>query len=331
MIGIEFFPGSGLGNQLFYYVTARAVALYKNTNFGVINSKYLANNIHCDSGMYFLDIDLGEQIEEERKEDFCVFTEKEERIYLANSRHDVINGVYVSGADHSIFDIDSNTLLYGNLQDESYFFQYKNLIKEWLKVKEQYDTFEYSRDNLCVIHIRCGDYIESPELWLRKQYWQDGIANMKKIREDMEFVIVTDDIDKVKMILPGINAISNDIGTDYAILKNAKYLLLSNSSFAVMPAFSSEVLRKAIAPKYWARHNVSNGYWSSEQNIYSIFTYQDRKGRLFSAEECRRELEIYKKSSFIYKFCNIKPNGLILAVQGLLWRIKRKILLRVNY
>lgn len=50
-----------------------------------------------------------------------------------------------------------------------------------------------------------------------------------------------------------------------------------------------------IAPKYWARHNVSDGFWASEQNIYSGWQYMDRKGYLFSSDECRRELEIYKK------------------------------------
>lgn len=82
---------------------------------------------------------------------------------------------------------------------------------------------------------------------------------------------------------------------DYVTIKNAKYLILSNSSFAFFPAFTSETVEKVIAPKYWARHNVSDGYWASEQNIYEGFTYQDRKGRLFSAKECREELEEYKK------------------------------------
>ena len=80
-------------------------------------------------------------------------------------------------------------------------------------------------------------------------------------------------------------------------LKNAYYLLLSNSSFACLPAHTSETLKFAIAPKYWARHNVSDGYWASEQNIYSLFHYMDRKGKLFTADECRRELAEYKKRS----------------------------------
>ena len=86
---------------------------------------------------------------------------------------------------------------------------------------------------------------------------------------------------------------------------------MSNSTFAFFPAFTSETVKYVIAPKYWARHNVSDGYWASEQNIYSGFTYMDRKGKLFTAEECRKELEEYKKNSKKYqkigeKLCGIE-------------------------
>ena len=131
----------------------------------------------------------------------------------------------------------------------------------------------------------------------------------------MEFMIVTDDVEAAGKMLPGIEAHHFDIGKDYVTLKNAHYLLLSNSSFALFPAHTSETLRFAIAPKYWARHNVSDGYWASEQNIYSLFHYMDRKGRLFSADECRRELEEYKKRSRKYARRNRRPGPAVHAFQ----------------
>ena len=130
---------------------------------------------------------------------------------------------------------------------------------------------------------------------------------MKKIRPDMEFMIITDDVETAAKVLPGIPAHHFDIGKDYVTLKNAYYLLLSNSSFACLPAHTSETLKFAIAPKYWARHNVSDGYWASEQNIYSLFHYMDRSGRMFSARQCREELAEYKKTSAKYAKRNKKP------------------------
>ena len=108
-------------------------------------------------------------------------------------------------------------------------------------------------------------------------------------------------------MLPGIEAHHFDVGKDYVTLKNAHYLLLSNSSFACLPAHTSDTVKFIIAPKYWARHNVSDGYWASEQNIYSLFHYMDRKGRLFTAKECREELEKYKKTSRKYARRNTRP------------------------
>ena len=100
-----------------------------------------------------------------------------------------------------------------------------------------------------------------------------------------------------------------DLAKDYTVIKNAHYLILSNSTFAFFPAFTSDTVKYIIAPKYWARHNVSDGYWASEQNIYSDFVYMDRKGKLFTAEECRQELEDYKAKSENYKRIGCKLEG----------------------
>ena len=203
------------------------------------------------------------------------------------------------------------------MQDESYFIKHLDQIRQWLKVKPEYDSFEYSRENLCIINMRGGEYTGSPELFIDKKYWIHGMREMRKIRPDMEFMIITDDVDSAKKILPGIPAYHFDIGKDYVTLKNAHYLLLSNSSFACLPAHTSETVKYVIAPKYWARYNVSNGYWASEQNIYSLFHYMDRKGRIFSAEECREELARYKKKSAVYAGRNKRPGRIRLFFQNI--------------
>ncbi len=325
MIGTEFLHGFGLGNQLFWYVVARAVAEEKGYEFGICNPGALANNMHSDSGMYFMDIDLGKEIPEEDKKNFKIFEDHDNRLYLGNSKHDMNHGAYVSGIDPKFKDIEDNTLLYGNLQAESYFEKYKDKLKDWLKVKPEYDSHEYTRDNLCIIHLRCGDYSNSPELWLDRSYWVHGIKQMRKIRPDMEFLAVTDDVQAAYKILPEVKAVRNDIGKDYVTIKNARYLLLSNSSFAVFPAMTSDELQYAIAPKYWARHNVSDGYWASEQNIYSCFHYMDKKGRIFTPEQCRAELEEYKKKSSTYKRLNQRPG----VVRAKLQTIRAKYLYAV--
>ena len=316
MIGTEVTHGDGLGNQLFRYITARCIALERKEEFGVLGKETFANNMHSDCGLYFMDLDFGKEV---TKEEFKqVYKEKDDRLFLGNSKHDLNHGTYVSGADPGMYEIPSDTLLMGNMQSENYYLKYKEQIKEWLKVKPEYDCYEYSHDDLCILHIRCTDYMDCPELFIKKSYWKKGMANMRRINPKMKFMIITNDVKEANKILPGIPAYNFDLAKDYSIIKNAKYLLLANSSFTYFPAFTSETVKYIIAPKYWARHNVSDGYWSSEQNIYTGFHYQDRQGRIFTAEECRKELEEYKKTSPKYKNLNQRPKGLQLKKMELI-------------
>ena len=317
MLGTEFINGQGLGNQLFCYVTARAVALENGYEFGTAGQERFAVNIHNNRGMYFMDVDLGHAISEEDKKKFNVYHDVETRLYIGNSKHDLTHGCYVAGADPGIHHVEDNTLIYGNMQAESYFIKYLPQVRQWLKVKPEYDSYEYSKENLCIINMRGGEYTGSPELLINPKYWINGMKEMRKIRPDMEFMIITDDVKTAEKLLPGIKAYHFDIGKDYVTLKNAHYLLLSNSSFACLPAHTSETLKYAIAPKYWARHNVSDGYWASEQNIYSLFHYMDRKGRVFTAEECKEELAEYKRTSKKYANVNVRPEGVRLKLMQL--------------
>lgn len=315
MIGTEFLKGQGLGNQLFCYITARCIAKERGCAFGTAGQEQLAVNIHSKKGMYFMDLDLGERIPDSevpgKEEDtpgpdglsyrLRRYEEKELRFYQNTSLHDMEHGCYVAGADEALHSLPDDTLIYGNMQAESYFARYREEIKEWLKVKEEYDTHEFTRDNLCILNVRGGEYTGNPELYLERRYWMNAMKNMRKIRRDMEFIVVTDDPEAAAKLLPGLPVYHSDLDRDYVMIKNARYLILSNSSFAFFPAYTSDTLQFAIAPKYWARHNVSDGYWASEQNIYSIFHYQDRSGRLFTPEECIRELEEYKHRSARYR------------------------------
>ena len=327
MIGTEFLKGQGLGNQLFCYVTARCIARERGCAFGTAGQEQLAVNIHSKKGMYFMDLDLGEKIPDSRipgKESpagaasavsgtvlsgsgqtetgsLHRYEEKELRFYQSTSLHDMEHGCYVAGADEALHNLSDNTLIYGNMQAESYFSRYREEIREWLRVKPEYDTHEFTRDNLCILNVRGGEYAGNPELYLEHRYWMHAMKNMRRIRNDMEFIIVTDDPEAARKLLPGLPVYHSDLDRDYVMLKNARYLILSNSSFAFFPAYTSETLRLAIAPKYWARHNVSDGYWASEQNIYSIFQYQDRSGRLYTPQECIRQLEDYRRRSARYR------------------------------
>lgn len=325
MLGTQLLKGQGLGNQLFCYVTTRCIAMERGYTYSILGSETLANNIHSQCGLYFMDLDFGEK--SETRDYKRAYWEREDRMYVPNSKHDLTHGCYVTGTDEALLQIEDNVLIAGNMQAEDYFLKYREEIRAWLKVKPEYDCYEFSRENLCILHLRCTDYMDSPELFLRKKYWLDGMNQMKRMNPAMEFMIVTNDVREAEKLIPGVKAYNFDLAKDYSIIKNAKYLLLSNSSFTYFPALTSETVRLIIAPKYWARHNVSDGYWASEQNIYEDFHYMDRQGRLFTAQECQKELAVYKTLSAKYKKLNEKPVGITLRF----YKIKSGALRRIYY
>jgi hypothetical protein len=151
-------------------------------------------------------------------------------------------------------------------------------------------------DDVCILNVRGGEYVGFNELFLTRKYWINAMNNMTKINPNMEFVVITDDVKSSQKILPEIPAYHFDVDKDYSIIKNSKNVILSNSRFPFFAVFTSETIENVIAPKYWARHNVSDGYWSMEQNLYEGWMYQDRDGNLQSYEECTKEFQEYIQS-----------------------------------
>lgn len=273
MIVTKLHKGQGLGNQLWSYVVTRVIARKRGLTFGIKSPEVFL-------GKDFMNLDFGETV----KNITHNYTEK-------HMSHPV-TGADISLYDSELINISDNTEIAGVMQDENYILDYKNEIREWLKIKN-INTSEFEGDDICILNFRGGEYTRHPELYLSKKYWDDALAHMRTINPDFKFAIITDDVSAAKQMLPEIPAYHFDIGKDYAIVANAKYLILSNSSFAWFPAWLNPNLKYCIAPKYWARHNVSDGYWSTGSNLTRGFMYQDRDGILFYYEACLAEHKEY--------------------------------------
>jgi len=296
MITSEFFYGQGFGNQLAVYVTTRAIALRNGYRFGFTGLENFGDRRYNDKGVYFMEMDLGDLVDQS----FPEYKEKETRIKLNHSQHDSTIGCDIRLIDENLLNIKDNNKIIGVLQGEDYFYQYKKQIKEWLKVKQEHDCYDFCDDNICVLNIR--DYEGDHPLFLSRDYWVRAIYHMLRINPNMQFLVITENPDMAKRLLPELsdNVYHFDLAKDYSIVKNAKWLIISNSSFAYFPSLCNEEAKLIIAPKYWARHNVSDGYWSCGYNLYRDFMYMDRQGNLQTYEECFREFQLYKKQTNIY-------------------------------
>jgi hypothetical protein len=290
MIATEILKGQGLGNQLFCYITTRCIALDRNLSFGIKDTGWIGDKRYNQNGIYWMNLDMGKSV----PENLPVYNEIDIRYKTNTCHHDIVNGCDIRSYDIGLSNVFDNTLIFGIMQDEKYFYHRKSEIKQWLRIKPEYDCFDFSDKDICILNFRGGEYVGYNELYLEREYWINAMENMKKYNPNLEFVVITDDVKSANLMLPELKSYHFDVGKDYAIIKNAHYLILSNSSFGFFPSFTNDNLKVAISPKYWARHNVSDGYWSTEQNLYSDYLWQDRKGNLFTKDECINELIQYK-------------------------------------
>jgi len=285
-----------LGNHMWQLASSKAIAKKLGYEWG-INPNPSYDYFNGKSQMYFMDVDYGFPVTNIINE----YHEKGLNIFHKD-------GVNITVLDKNIFNIKDNTIILGDkgsagaiLQDTLYFNEIEQEVETWFKIKEEY-KLEYEiklkklnillDDNLCVINFRGGEYRSIPNVLLRKEYWRDSINHMLFINKNMKFLLITDDIDCANQFMPfAIPAIHADVGFDFYVVNQAKWLIISNSTFGWWAAWLNKKANKIIAPKYWARHNVSNGYWAVGRSYTKGFYYMDRENNLFDYETCKQQAE----------------------------------------
>jgi len=290
MIVTEIYNGQGLGNQLACYVTTRVVAKDLGFDFGIMNP-------HKFKCLDFMDLDFGLPVTGgSGREGGPPDTLPDGIQHYFKERYNVLpNGSNVTIDDSNLESIQNNTKIDGLFQSEDRIIHRKDEIRQWLKIKPEKDCYEYSDPNICIINYRGGEYASVTHFHLNGKYWDDAIARMRLINSNFRFVVITDDVERASNQFPNFEVKHFDIATDFSIIKNAHYLILSNSSFPYFATLLSDTVKYILAPKYWGRYNISDGYWACGYNIFRNHNYLDRAGDLFTYDECVREFEEYKK------------------------------------
>jgi len=308
MIITELYHGQGLGKKLFAYIATRMIAHKRGLDFGIIGRENLGDPRFNDKGLYFMDLDLGKEVFGGSSPPGGPPTKLPDGIdnYYVEHRH----GLHTDSrlrtdirlTDKNLFDVLDNTKIDGIFQSEDYFYDEIDLVRQWLKVKPEYEHMDTNGENICILNFRGGDIIGNAGCWLPRSYWTKAIDAMVKYNPKMEFAIVTDDVEAANSMLPEYPAYHENIAWDFVAIKNARHVICSTSTFACWPLWLSETLEYCIAPKYWFDHNRSQGWWSLGCSIYSYPShYMDRQGKLFTPDECRVEWEEYKITSNIYE------------------------------
>ncbi len=245
--------GSGLGNQLHRYIATRVLALDKGYHFNMIAPELF-------KGKFFTFLPMGDAYDFQfpyKVEEPSGKVITDSNLHLWEEKTNYYNPEFNF--------IPDNTIIDGEFQDERYFEHRLPEIREWLKT-EKLDM----PDDLCVIGFRGGEFTVFPELFLPKEYWEEAISIMLSINPKMRFEVHTDDPETASQMFPDFKVI-HDISINWRSIRYAKYSIIANSSFYILPSLLNEESKKVIAPRYWARHNTKE--WSMPQNYYKKFHY----------------------------------------------------------
>ena len=155
-------------------------------------------------------------------------------------------------------------------------------------------------ENTCVINFRGGEYRNIPNVVCRREYWRDSINHMLSLNPNMKFIVITDDQQFANFFMPfNIPSYHFDIGFDFYVVNKAKWVILSNSTFGWWAAWLNKNSKLTLAPKFWASHNNSDGYWSVGESFSKRFSYVNRFGQIQNYDECKNEAQNYYKSKNI--------------------------------
>jgi len=225
-----------LGNNLFQYAFS-----------SILNEIYNTNGIYLVEG-YF------------KWEAYNLFNLD---IRKFNNDFNIINRFVEQNQDiqYNFSDIKDYCYIEGFFQNYNYYKNHENLIKDIFKIETNLDV----RDDVCYIHFRGGDFKNIPDYYLPLEYYNNAKYEMLKYKNDLKFIVITDDKEEASKYFKDDEINSNDMCSDFIRLYHSKYTIIPNSSFSYWAAWLSilnNINVKTIAPEYWFNYNKNNHIWN---------------------------------------------------------------------
>ena len=264
----------GLGNQMFQYAIAKAIAIKHNKTFKLDITAYETYTLHNGYRLNIFNIE--ENIATEK--DVETLKGKENIFNKILNKFNLLKNVYTE-KERTIFDkgvfLRDDIYLDGYWQNEKYFCDIRDeILKDFslkenntLKVKEYLE--QINNTNSVSIHIRRGDYSKHPEIGILDiSYYIDAINFINTKIKNPTFYIFSNDIEwcKSNFDFIGNKVFICDTKTevdDMTLMRNCKHYIVANSSFSWWSAWLNENEDKiVIAPKKWMAINPNNYKWS---------------------------------------------------------------------
>jgi hypothetical protein len=113
---------------------------------------------------------------------------------------------------------------------------------------------------------------------------------MKYVNPNIKFIIVTDDPEEAKNYFSDYPIYNYGMIGDFYAVQFAKYLIITNSTFSWWASWLNTCSKLTIFPKYWLRHNISEGWWMPSDSLTEGCIYIDRNGKIQTYNQCLLEI-----------------------------------------
>lgn len=269
----------GLGNQMFQYAAAKALATRLDTplvfDLYTLEKKTLATKRHFELGIFDIKAEKRNTIRGKILNKIFPFAQRHRKFFsLFGFFTDTAAILY----QPSFESLKGNITMLGNFQNEQYFRYIKDIIRKDFSLKEPLTgrnadlTKKLNTTNSVSIHIRRGDYITnkgaaSNFVTCEKGYYDAAIDYILKRIPNPEFFIFSEDFEWVKENLNfGNHPVTfidwnkeQDSYIDMQLMSLCKHNIIANSSFSWWGAWlNTNTSKIVVAPSKWFQDETKN-------------------------------------------------------------------------
>ncbi len=281
---IKIFVFGGLGNQMFQYAAARALADQLGAEVCIDKSLLNVHSKNTTPRNYELDLFFLKQhdqtISSTKKEILFhkIYPKIRQTIFGKKmaSHYNLYDEKDASNFDPNFFSLQDNALLLGYFQSEKYFAPFQKTIRECFVFKKPLSeknaeiAEKIKSTNAVSIHIRRGDYVSNQKsadtyAAIPAEYYENAIHRIREQVENSTLFIFSDDPEEAKIIINCPEAIyinwnkGQDSYIDMQLMSLCKHNIIANSSFSWWGAWLNNNKEKlVIAPAKWFKDENKN-------------------------------------------------------------------------
>lgn len=258
----------GLGNQMFQYATARALAEKHKTNVLLDTRTLNEYQLHKHASLEKFNI----KARPAKRNELYKWPNWMKSPCKGLQKLGVYSNRYFEETFHyspKVMELKNNTLIEGYFQSERYFLDIRKMLLSDFTLKEKIPTYirnlekKIKSSESVMIHVRRGDYISNPQATITHgpcspHYYKNAIERIEKDLSSPKYFVFSDDINWVK------NNLFHDLNVEYItgnethpefdihLMSCCNNHIIANSSFSWWGAWLSQNDSKVIIyPKPW--------------------------------------------------------------------------------